>query len=134
MKGGNVMSPNVVDSIMEVLEKIDKDFVYIFGSVAKGIENYNSDIDIAFYSRNSYEPFEIFMLAQSIGKALKSEVDLIQLKNSSTVFQKEVVENGILIYEKDPIKREEFEILVFKKYARLNEERREIINDYGADL
>jgi len=134
MKGGNVMSPNIVDSIMKALEKIDKYFVYIFGSVAKGIENDKSDIDIAFYSRNSYEPFEIFMLAQSIGKALKREVDLIQLKDSSTVFQKEVVENGILIYEKDPIKREEFEILVFKKYARLNEERMEIINDYGADL
>ncbi|WP_319372114.1 nucleotidyltransferase domain-containing protein [uncultured Ilyobacter sp.] len=128
------MSPSIVGSIMEALEKIDKDFVYIFGSVAKGIENENSDIDIAFYSQNNYDPFEIFMLAQNIGKALKREVDLIQLKNSSTVFQKEVVENGILIYEKDTLEREKFEILVLKKYARLNEERREIIKDYGVDL
>ena len=128
------MSPNIVDPIMEALENIDKDFVYIFGSVAKGIENDSSDIDIAFYSQNSYEPFEIFMLAQRIGKELKREVDLIQLKDSSTVFQKEVVENGILIYENDTLNREKFEMLVLKKYTRLNEERREIINDYGADL
>ena len=128
------MSPNIVGSIMEAMKDIDKEFIYIFGSVAKGIENDSSDIDIAFYSQNSYEPFEIFMLAQSIGKALKREVDLIQLKSSSTVFQKEVVENGILIYEKDSLEREKFEMLVLKKYARLNEERCEIIKDYGADL
>jgi predicted nucleotidyltransferase len=128
------MSPNIVNSILEALKVIDKEFVYIFGSVAKGIENDYSDIDIAFYSQNNYAPFEIFMLAQNIGKVLKKEVDLIQLKNSSTVFQKEVLENGMLIYEEDTIKREKFEMVVFKKYARLNEERMEIIKDYGADL
>lgn len=128
------MTLNITNTILDVLKDIDKDFVYIFGSLAKGTEDDNSDIDVAFYSHNDYDPFEIFILAQNIGKVLKREVDLIQLKNSSTVFQKEVLEHGRVIYEKDPVERERFELLVFKKYARLNEERKTIIENYGDDL
>lgn len=128
------MSQDIITPILDILKSIDKDFIYIFGSTAKGTATNNSDVDIAFYSQKDYDPFEIFLLAQNIGKTLKKEVDLIQLKNSSTVFQKEVVEHGKVIYEKSHLEREKFEILVFKKYARLNEERKLIIKNYGADL
>jgi predicted nucleotidyltransferase len=125
---------DTINIILDNLKEIDKDYIYLFGSTSKGTATENSDIDIAFYSQTDYDPFEIFIQAQNLGKKLKKEVDLIQLKHSSTVFQKEVVEHGKVIYEKDPIEREKFEILVFKKYARLNEERKLIIENYGADL
>lgn len=128
------MSPDINNRILDMLRNIDKEIVYIFGSISKGTASKRSDVDIAFYSQIDYDPFEIFILAQNISKLLKREVDLIQLKNSSTVFQKEVVEHGTVIYEKDPIEREMFEVVVFKKYARLNEERKTIIENYGADL
>jgi len=124
----------ITSKIIDILKDIDKDFIYIFGSISKGVSTESSDVDIAFYSKKDYDPFEIFMLAQDISREIRREVDLVQLRMSSTVFQKEVVEHGRVIYEKDRGEREKFEILVFKKYARLNEERMKIIENYGADL
>ena len=118
------------DKIIKKLENIECDFIYIFGSYAKGKQNNDSDVDIAFYSLIKHDSYDIFLLAQEISLQLGKEVDLIQINFSTTVFQKEVVENGILIYEKNKIQREKFENLVLKKYLKLNEERKEIIDNY----
>ena len=118
------------DKIIKKLENIECDFIYIFGSYAKGEQNNDSDVDIAFYSLIKHDSYDVFLLAQEISLQLGKEVDLIQINFSTTVFQKEVVENGILIYEKNKIQREKFENLVLKKYLKLNEERKEIIDNY----
>jgi|ASRP01.1.fsa_nt_gi predicted nucleotidyltransferase len=125
-----MLKNEITQIILEKLKDIDKKIVYIFGSYAKKENTKDSDIDIAFYSENEYDSFEIFLLAQEISAKIKKEVDLVQLKKSSTVFQKEVVENGIYIYEKSSTEREKFELLVYKKYFKLNEERKEIIDNY----
>ncbi len=39
----------------------------------------------------------------------------------------QVVSKGELLYEGDATKRAEFEMITFSMYARLNEERREIL-------
>ena len=118
------------DKIIKKLENIECDFIYIFGSYAKGEQNNDSDVDIAFYSLIKHDSYDIFLLAQEISLQLGKEVDLIQINFSTTVFQKEVIENSILIYEKNKIQREKFENLVLKKYLKLNEERKEIIDNY----
>ena len=118
------------DKIIKKLENIECDFIYIFGSYAKGEQNNDSDVDIAFYSLIRHDSYDIFLLAQEISLQLGKEVDLIQINFSTTVFQKEVIKNSILIYEKNKIQREKFENLVLKKYLKLNEERKEIIDNY----
>ena len=125
-----MIEDKTIQIILKKLKNIDKEIIYIFGSYAKQENTKNSDIDIAFYSKDEYDSFEIFLLAQEISAEIKKEVDLVQLKQSSTVFQKEVVENGICIYEKNSLEREKFELLVYKKYFKLNEERKEIIDNY----
>lgn len=113
-----------------ILEEIDVDIIYIFGSYAQNLNNEDSDIDIAFFTLKDYSNYKIFLLAQKISLKLGKEIDLIQLKNSSTVFQKEVVSKGKIIFEKNKIEREKFENLVLKKYIKLNEERKEIFDNY----
>ena len=125
-----MIKDEIIQIILEKLKDIDKEIVYIFGSYAKQENTEESDVDIAFYSKDEYDSFDIFLLAQKISSEIKKEVDLVQLKKSSTVFQKEVVENGIYIYEKSSIESEKFELLVYKKYFKLNEERKEIIDNY----
>jgi predicted nucleotidyltransferase len=125
-----MIKDEIIKIILEKLKDIDKEIVYIFGSYAKKENTENSDVDIAFYSKDEYDSFDIFLLAQQISSEIKKEVDLVQLKKSSTVFQKEVIENGVYIYEKSSTQREKFELLVYKKYFKLNEERKEIIDNY----
>lgn len=119
-------------NIIKIIEKNIKNvgIIYIFGSYAEGIEREKSDVDIAFYSLENYSEYKIFLLAQKISAEIKKEVDLVQLKKSSTVFQKEVVSKGIVIFEKNHIEREKFENTVLKKYMRLNEERKKILENY----
>lgn len=130
-----MINKNIFEFEKEIVKKIKSkidavEIIYIFGSYAEETATEKSDVDIAFYSLKDYSQYEIFLLAQEISAEIKKDVDLVQLKKSSTVFQKEVVSKGIVIFEKNKIEREKFENLVLKKYMRLNEERKEIIENY----
>jgi hypothetical protein len=54
-------------------------------------------------------------------------VDL-DLSQVSTVMQAQVVSTGRVLRDADPSHRERFETTVYSSYARLNEERREILD------
>lgn len=125
---------NIKKTIIEELKDFKSEFIYIFGSFASGQINSESDIDIAFYSFEKIEKYEVFQKAQEISFKLKREIDLIDLKESSTVFQNQVIEKGIVIFEKNSIEREKFELLVMKKYLELNKLRKDLIDNYENDL
>jgi uncharacterized protein len=59
---------------------------------------------------------------------LKKEVDLINLRRVPTVLQKEVVVADCRIYVGNEFAAEEFEMLTFSYYQKLNEERAEIVS------
>lgn len=113
-----------------ILNRIEVEFIYIFGSYASGLQNSQSDIDIAFYSKKVYSSYDIFILAQKLSSELGREIDLVQMKESSTVFQKEIISKGKIIFEKNRLEREKIENLILKKYIKLNEERKKIIDSY----
>ncbi|WNF38305.1 nucleotidyltransferase domain-containing protein [Bacillaceae bacterium IKA-2] len=101
--------------------------IYIFGSFAKGTSNKDSDIDIAYFSEIKVDNYERFMLAQELAVILNKNVDLIDLSQATTVFQTQIVSTGEVIYCSDDNRRMNFEMLTLKMYAKLNEERKEIL-------
>jgi len=110
-----------------LIEKLNPYLIYLFGSAAKGKMGEESDIDIGFLSDNKISSYDIFMIAQELADQLDREVDLVDLNQASTVLQMQVVSSGKVIYFNNDTRRNLFEMVVFKKYARLNEERRVII-------
>ena len=60
---------------------------------------------------------------------LLEKVDLLNVRKLSTVFQKEVVMNGHLIYSRTRHVVDEFEMLTLSYYQKLNEERAEILEE-----
>ena len=56
-------------------------------------------------------------------------MDLVDLKQAPTVFQFQVVSTGQRIYAKNINDCDSFENFVYKSYAKLNEERAEILKD-----
>jgi ribosomal protein RSM22 (predicted rRNA methylase) len=62
-----------------------------------------------------------------LASKLNIDVDLVDLKKASTVFRAQIIQ-GELLYAEDKKQQQEFEMLTLKKYARLNEERKEIID------
>lgn len=59
--------------------------------------------------------------------ALRRPVDLLNAREVSTVFQKEIISAGRLLYCADPTGVPEFEMLTLSLYQKLNEERKEIL-------
>ena len=111
-----------------LIKNLDVDVIYLFGSSVKNTMREDSDIDIAFLSEKSVDPYDLFILSQKLADLVGREVDLIDIKKATTVFQTQIISTGIVIYSRDEKKRAIFEMITYKSYARLNEEREEILD------
>ena len=101
--------------------------IYVFGSYGTPSQHPSSDLDLAFLPTLPVDPIQIFQIANHLSGSLGFEVDLVDLNRASTVFRKEVIRTGAPIHIGDPSLRHRFEMYALSDYARLNEERREII-------
>jgi predicted nucleotidyltransferase len=108
--------------------------VYLFGSYGTGQELADSDVDIAVHDK-SREAGSLLMddLRFELERLLGKGVDLINLRQVHTVLQKEVIVEGRRIYQADEYAADEFEMLTFSYYQKLNEERRQILESIQAD-
>jgi predicted nucleotidyltransferase len=108
--------------------------IYLFGSYGTDQEWLDSDIDIALLLAPVQAKLERNLLMSQcrfdLEEALKREVELLNARQVSTVFQKEIIIGGRLIYTGDQYAIDEFEMLVLSYYQKLNGERREILESF----
>jgi predicted nucleotidyltransferase len=98
--------------------------VYRFGSSVHGAARAGSDTDVALLSRHPLSVTTRFELQERLAAWLGRDVDLVDLSLASPVMAIQVVADGQLILDGDPVERGAFGDRVFSAYARLNEERR----------
>lgn len=101
--------------------------LYRFGSQANGTARPASDIDLAILSREPMPNLRRFELAQELATQLHRDVDLVDLRTASAVMKMQVLSTGACLDSQDESARREFEMYAYSDYARLNEERREIV-------
>lgn len=106
--------------------------VYLFGSRARGDQREGSDADLAVLSKSKLTPEMQFELRAKLETVLHAPVDLIDLRAASTVFRVEILRAAVLLFEGDRDARQLFEATALSAYARLNEERKEILRDIRA--
>ncbi|HUV40992.1 MAG TPA: nucleotidyltransferase domain-containing protein [Sedimentisphaerales bacterium] len=115
----------------------DVQAVYLFGSYGTDQAWADSDIDIAVLlpHEKSCKAGCLLMsdLRFELERLLGKGVDLINLRRVGTVLQKEIVMADRRIYYGDEYAADEFEMLTFSYYQKLNEERREILEDILAN-
>lgn len=123
------MQDPIKERIVQFLNSKRNDLllVYLFGSVAKGRERSDSDVDVAFLAKGSPDDLTRFQLRTELACLLNREVDLIDLRKASEVLKVQVIGSGKIILVSDPIARAYFEMYALSDYARLNEERREVL-------
>jgi predicted nucleotidyltransferase len=107
--------------------------VYRFGSTANGTSSATSDIDVAVLAQTRLTPERRFEIQEALAEKLGCDVDLVDLAAASTVMAMQVVANGTLLYEAAGDARGLFEDYTFSAYARLNEERRSILDRVRAE-
>lgn len=115
--------------LVEYIKKSIPDLIalYRFGSQAKGTARLASDVDLAILSRVALSELRRFELAQELATQLHRDVDLVDLRSASTVMRMQVISTGECLNAPGESARREFEMYAYSDYARLNEERREIL-------
>lgn len=111
----------------------DVQAIYLFGTYGAADEWVDSDVDIALLleHKKAKKSGSLIMsdLRFELESLLKRDVDLINLRNVSTVFQKEVIVADRRIYCADEYAADEFDMLTISKYQKLNEERAGILEE-----
>ncbi|MGE0468057.1 MAG: putative Nucleotidyltransferase [Candidatus Nitrospira kreftii] len=106
--------------------------IYRFGSAERGAVRPDSDIDLALFSREALPELRRFELAQDLAIQLHRDVDLVDLRSASTVMRMQIISTGTCLTSVDEQARREFEMYTYSDYARLNEERRDILKRISA--
>ncbi len=103
--------------------------IYLFGSAAAGELRADSDIDLAVLPSTLLPAAPLWSLAQTLAVSAGRDVDLINLQSASTVMRAQVVSTGKRLFCANESLCSEFEGRVYADYARLNEERRQLLDD-----
>ena len=105
--------------------------IYLFGTYGTADEWPDSDVDIALLlppdeaRRGGHMALSKARVA--IERLLGKDVDLINLRQVSTVFQKEIIMAERRIFCADAYAADEFEMLVLSYYQKLSEERADVL-------
>jgi predicted nucleotidyltransferase len=109
----------------------DVQAVYLFGSYDTEQEWPNSDVDIALLlppaTARETGSLALDPLWFDLERLLGKPVDLINLRQASTVFRKEIIIADRRIYCSDEYAADEFEMLTLSFYQKLNQERSEVL-------
>ncbi len=106
--------------------------VYRFGSEVTRTTNRDSDLDVAVLCDKPLSTQTRFSLTGELVVVCGRPVDMIDLSTASTVIRAQVVSTGERLFCADLNRCELFEDITFSSYARLNEERGEILRDIKA--
>lgn len=90
-----IAQAKIVGSIPDVLA------IYVFGSFGTKYERKESDVDLAILPVQPIDSVALWNLAQEIAIEIDKDVDLIDLKNASTIFRHQVISTGTRVYCKD---------------------------------
>lgn len=108
--------------------------MYLFGSVTDDTLNNKSDIDIAVLlprqtaaEAGSLSFTDVRLLLED---HYQRDVDLINLREVTTVFTIEIIMKGERIFTGNRQETELFEMMALSLYQKLNEERKEIVEDF----
>jgi len=112
------------EKFKDIIETLKEDeniiFAYLFGSQIKGYANEKSDWDIAIYfvqnlkDKSLWYPFE---LEAKLAYLLKKEVQVVILNDiTKPTFLFHIINEGILLVDKEKKLRLEFEMKVMRDY------------------
>lgn len=83
--------------MLPILEKYEVKHAAIFGSVAKGNSNPDSDFDLLIEPQTGFTLFGMLQLEAEISELLKIKVDLVEFKAIKASIKKEVLQTAVSI-------------------------------------
>jgi predicted nucleotidyltransferase len=108
-------------TLPSALAKYPVDAAYVYGSVARGAVTPLSDVDIALVLSESLSPYDRLMIEFAIQAAIEDAsglraVDVRAINEAPLLVRGKVVQQGILLYQRDRARRAAFEVQTRKRY------------------
>jgi len=105
--------------------------IYVFGSHASGHAHVESDLDLAVLLSGSSDPVKLWSVAEEIALWLGSDVDLIDLRQASTVMQYQIIMTGQRLWQADS-QAALYETFILSENTDFNQARAGILADIHA--
>jgi predicted nucleotidyltransferase len=104
-----------------VLARYPVDVAYVYGSVARGTVTPFSDVDVALLLTTPLPPYERLQLELTIQGEIEaasglSPVDVRAINQAPLMVRGRIVQEGVLLYERDRARRVAFEVATRKRY------------------
>jgi len=84
--------------IIAVLLPYEPEYIGVFGSVARGEDGPESDVDILTVLKDGYSYFDLIDLERALKKALRKKVDLVTERSLKPYVKPDVLLDMKLIY------------------------------------
>ncbi|MDP2811757.1 MAG: nucleotidyltransferase domain-containing protein [Rhodocyclaceae bacterium] len=121
------MDTEIVESLRACLP--DLQAAYRYGSAGGAYEREDSDIDLAILAGHPLSFAERSSLAAKLMRLTDRDVDLNDLRSLPVTLRVQIVMDGTRLYAANVSAAEEYDSRTLSDYVRLNEERREILDD-----
>ena len=123
-----MLEKNIEMQLIQLIQtKVNPAFILLFGSFAKGTNRDDSDIDLAYFSKEQLSSYDRFTFAGELAEAAGRDGDLVDLKQIDTVFTMQIFSQGIPIYIKDENEFTRQKMRAYSMYATLSEQRASVI-------
>ena len=110
----------LIEKVRKVLEK--RDYIvsaYIFGSRVHRRYSVKEDVDVAIYTERKNTWRELVEIMNELEDEVKTRVDLVDLNTASLALAYEIVRTSILVLDRKPELRIEYEVKILKEYLDL---------------
>jgi len=111
---------DILERVRRVLE--ERKFVvfaYLFGSRVHGGYTLKGDVDVAIYTEGGVSWRDLADILNALEDKLKCRVDLVHLNTAPPSLAYEVISTGVLVLDRRPNERVEYEVRVLKEYLDL---------------
>ncbi|QZA78131.1 nucleotidyltransferase domain-containing protein [Deefgea tanakiae] len=130
-----VQNPSISLPLASILAQLQSTYpnllaVYLFGSFAKGEAHAQSDVDLAVLLAGNSEPVALWEVGQAIATVINRDVDLIDLRQASTVMQYQVITQGQRLWARDS-QAAIFESFILSEKTNLDTARAGVLTDIG---
>jgi predicted nucleotidyltransferase len=115
----------IVDAIRSAVPAVQA--IYVFGSHARGDSGPESDLDVALLAPTRLDPLARWELQERLAGLAHCSLDLVDLLAASAVMRVAVLADAVLLFDGAPYERALFEATALSGYARLQDERRAIL-------
>jgi uncharacterized protein len=120
-----VLSPGQLADATSLLEgRFPVSALWLFGSEARGQARPDSDVDLAALFSRPVDPEELLTAQLDLELQLGRKVDLVDVRRSSSILGRQVLQHGRLLLDRDPVDRHVFAMLLPSRYVDLKISRR----------